>query len=461
MNSRKVKEIVKFSIHKNLQSKWFIILNVLVLISTIIMTNMKNIDTLLKNNNINLFNDNIILEIIDTEKIAIEELKKEFKEDENIEIREVDTNNYTKENITDEIIVIEINKSNEDIIKATITSKEGIAGDISSRIEKILKEVRSNEFAKLFNVDNRMLDKLNEEIKIERKMLLVEADNYETKQMIKTISTLLIYVVSIFIFTKIANEIAQEKVSKSIEYILTSVTEKEYLLAKIISIISVVLLQGIYFFIYYVIGNAINNLIAINVISDEASGVDLFGVFENIDLEIVFYLVVVFVYGLLTLILMSIIQAALSSKTTNMSEAGNTTTFLMTVTILMYFITLMLITPYTNMNWFIYLISCIPLASNYFIPAILIIGQATTLQIVISLALLIISVPVSFKICSKIFKNGVLDYKPNQKTKNKKVKKERTLIEEQEHKFLIQKYKKFSFVIRYGTYYLDCLSKFS
>lgn len=312
MNSRKVKEIVKFSIHKNLQSKWFIILNVLILISTIIMTNMKNIDTLLKNNNINLFNDNIILEIIDTEKIAIEELKKEFKEDENIEIKEVDTNNYTKENITDEIIVIEINKSNEDIIKATITSKEGIAGDISSRIDKILKEVRSNEFAKLFNVDNRMLDKLNEEIKIERKMLLVEADNYETKQMIKTISTLLIYVVSIFIFTKIANEIAQEKVSKSIEYILTSVTEKEYLLAKIISIISVVLLQGIYFFIYYVIGNAINNLIAINVISEEASGVDLFGVFENIDLEIVFYLVVVFVYGLLTLILMSIIQAALS-----------------------------------------------------------------------------------------------------------------------------------------------------
>ncbi len=285
--------------------------------------------------------------------------------------------------------------------------------------------------------------------------------DYETKQMIKTISTLLIYVVSIFIFTKIANEIAQEKVSKSIEYILTSVTEKEYLLAKIISIISVVLLQGIYFFIYYVIGNAINNLIAINVISEEASGVDLFGVFENIDLEIVFYLVVVFVYGLLTLILMSIIQAALSSKTTNMSEAGNTTTFLMTVTILMYFITLMLITPYTNMNWFIYLISCIPLASNYFIPAILIIGQATTLQIVISLGLLIISVPVSFKICSKIFKNGVLDYKPNQKIKNKKGKKERTLIEEQEHKFLIQKYKKFSFVIRYGTYYLDCLSKFS
>ena len=61
MNSRKVKEIVKFSIHKNLQSKWFIILNVLILISTIIMTNMKNIDTLLKNNNINLEN-NIINE---------------------------------------------------------------------------------------------------------------------------------------------------------------------------------------------------------------------------------------------------------------------------------------------------------------------------------------------------------------------------------------------------------------
>ena len=40
----------------------------------------------------------------------------------------------------------------------------------------------------------------------------------------------------ILVFSKIANEIAQEKVSKSIEYVLTSVTEKEYLLAKIISV---------------------------------------------------------------------------------------------------------------------------------------------------------------------------------------------------------------------------------
>ena len=64
----------------------------------------------------------------------------------------------------------------------------------------------------------------------------------------------------------------------------------------------------------------------------------------------------------------------------------------------------------------------------------MIIGQAKTWQIIVSFLLLIISIPVAFNICSKVFKNGVLDYN-NKKSKNKKVKKELTLKEEQELKF--------------------------
>ena len=40
MNNQKVKEIVKFSLQKNIQNKWFVLLNVIVLITTIAMTNV-------------------------------------------------------------------------------------------------------------------------------------------------------------------------------------------------------------------------------------------------------------------------------------------------------------------------------------------------------------------------------------------------------------------------------------
>lgn len=165
-----------------------------------------------------------------------------------------------------------------------------------------------------------------------------------------------------------------------------------------------------------------------------------------VDKDIILYLVTVFAYGILTLILMCIIQAALSSKTTNMSEAGNTVSFLMTITITVYFVTLFVITPYTKMSTILYIVSCIPLLSNYFIPAIMIIGQATPIQIIISLGLLIISIPITFKICAKIFKNGVLDYKGNKKS-NKKKKQEKSLEETEQEKILKVTFRKLGFVL--------------
>lgn len=446
MNKRKVKEIVKFSISKNLQNKWFVILNIFMLLAMIITTNLENIQNLLESQNIELFHDDIVVEIIDKENIATGKFEKAFEENEKVEVKQVEKNEYTKETIEDTTIVVELLTDSETVVKSKITSKEGVDGVVYDLILQTITEIRSEIFAKENNIPLEKLEVMDEELNIERIMLGVDAENYDTKEIIKTVSTFLIYMISIFVFSLIANEIAQEKVSKSIEYVLTSVTEKEYLLAKIISVISLIVFQAVYFVIYYMIGNLINSLINISYLNTGESA-DLLTLMSGIDKEIVLYILTVFVYGLLTLILMSIIQAAISSKTTNMSEAGNTIMLLTTITIFAYFFTLVLITPYTNMTPFIYIISCVPLLSNYFIPAIMIIGQATTLQIIASLALLIISIPVTFKICAKIFKNGVLDYNPNQKAKSKKGKIERTVKEEQEYKFKISKYRKFSFVL--------------
>ncbi len=444
---KKVKEMVKFSVSKNLQNRWFIFLNIIILVIMIITTNIENIKNFLESRNIQLFHDAITIEIIDKENIAVDAFLKHFANREKITIQEIAENNYTEETIPDTTIVVEITTSPEEIIKTVITSKEGIDGNVYNEIVNVLYEIRNSIFSQENEIALSKLQLLSQEPKVERIMLGVQADNYATKEIIKQVSTMLTYVVSILIFSKIANEIAQEKVSKSIEYILTSVSEKDYLLAKIISVIVLVLLQAIYFILYYFIGNLLNNIIHFGTNHVTGETFNMLAMMQNIDKEIIIYIITVFVYGIFTLVLMSIIQAAISSKTTTMSEAGNTILLLTTITVIAYLLTLGWITPYTNMTPIVYVISCIPLLSNYFIPAIMIIGQATPLQIIISFVLLILSIPIAFRICAKIFKNGVLDYQSKIKQRGIKHKKERNVKEEQEHKLLINRYKQYAFVI--------------
>lgn len=442
MNKQKIKEIVKFSLRKNIQNKWFVILNCLLFAIVVITLNSDNIATFLEEKNINLFDDEIKIEYIDEENLIGKVLEDAFEDYENIEVLKVNENKYTAENIENNILV-EVVSSDENILEAKIISKEGIDGDIYNRIVNSLNEIRIEIFSENNNIEKEQIENLQNGLPVERLMLGVDSENSEKKEMIEYVSTMIMYMVSIFIFSKIANDIAQEKVSKSIEYVLTSVTAREYLLAKIISTVLVVLLQGVYLLVYYFIGNLLNNLTNMSYVV--ASDLSVAEAIENLDIDLIKYILVVFVYGVLTITLMSIIQAALSSKTTSMQESGNSMMFLLTITIAVYILTFALITPYTNMSLWIYALSCIPLISNFFIPAIIIIGQAKTIQIVVSLALLIISIPVAFNICSKVFKNGVLDYKQS-KNKKKKAKKELSLLEEQEIRLQKSKVKKLGFV---------------
>ena len=444
MNSKKVREIIKFSIQKNIQSKWFIIFNIITLLVMIVSSNMNNIKDYLASKDINIFEENLKIEVIDKEKLAITQLKEIFAED-NFEIVETNENTYTKENIPDDLVLIEVSSSEENYIESKVYSKEMLDGYVYDSIEEVLTQVRSDLFSEKNEIERQELEKLNESVKMEKVMLSIDAENSETKEMIKTVSTLLIYTVSIFIFSKIANEVAQEKVSKSIEYVLTSVTEREYLLAKVTSVIGVTLIQGIYFLIYYFIGNLINNLINISNLEQVNIATNL--LVSGLDKDIVLYIITVLGYGILTLVLMSIIQAALSSKAQSMDDAGNTIGLLMTITIIAYFVALAVITPYTKMNLLLYVLSCIPLLSNYFIPAILVIGQATPVQIIVSLILLIISIPIAFNKCAVIFKNGVLDYKTVKNKKKKKVKTELSFEEQQKLDLTKKKFKSIGFII--------------
>jgi len=411
MNNTKVTEIIKFSFYKNIQNKWFILFNTLTLISLIVMLNWGTISNLFK---VNKDNEIFTLAILDNSNLVYDAFLNNFETDENFEIKKITENNYNAENIPDDFAVVEIIPDNIEGFKTSIISKEGIRIDIYEPITNLLLDIRNNILSKNYNINSNDLEILQSELSINRIMLGVDAADSDTKELIKLFSTALTYFITILIFSKLANEIAQEKQSKSSEYILTTVSAKEYLFAKIFSNIAILLIQGLLLLAYYFIAVGINNIlnIAITDLTLE-SGI----LTSTISIDIILYILALLVYNILNLILLCIIQATLSAKTSSTSEAGNTVSLLLFMTMIAYFLTLYIITPYTKVNIFIYILSCLPLLSTYFVPAMMVIGQANLWQVIISLLILIISIPITFKVCAPIFKNGILDY-----TKRKKIK---------------------------------------
>lgn len=438
MNSKKVREIIKFSFYTNIQNNWFVIFNILSLIGAILIMNWGVISTTFKGDNTP---ESLEIAILDNENLVFEKFQNDFDFGEEYELTKITENNYTAENIPDDLLIIEILPDEKEIFKTNVISKEGIKLEKFNPIKDELYEIRNQLFSEKYDISDENLTTLQTELSINRVLLSVDADNSNTKEYIKLFSSAFTYLLAVFVFSKLANEIIQEKQSKSIEYMLTTVSEKEYLFAKIFSSVAVLIIQGLFLICYYMIAVLISNLIGGAIAT---ATVDTSVLLNSVSKDVIYYILMLIVYNVLNLILLCLLQAVVASKTGSASEAGNTVSLVTFGMLIIYTLTIYIITPYSKVNLFMYIISCLPVLSAYFVPAMLVIGQAKSWQIIVSLLILIISIPIFFSWSAKSFKKGILNY-----TKSKK---QKEVDKETEQKVFMtkRKFKNFAFVIGAG-----------
>lgn len=438
MNSKKVREIIKFSFYTNIQNRWFVIFNILSLIGTIVIMNWGLISTTFKSNNTP---ESLEIAILDNENLVFEKFQDDFELGEDYKLTKITENNYTAENIPDDLLIIEVLPDEKEIFKTNVISKEGIKLEKFNPIKDELYEIRNQLFSEKYDISDENLATLQTELSINRILLSVDADNSNTKEYIKLFSSAFTYLLAVFVFSKLANEIIQEKQSKSIEYVLTTVSEKEYLFAKIFSSVAVLIIQGLFLICYYMIAVLISNLVSGAIAT---ATVDTSILLNSVSKDVVYYILMLIVYNVLNLILLCLLQAVVASKTGSSSEAGNTVSLVTFGMLIIYILTVYIITPYSKVNLFMYIISCLPVLSAYFVPAMLVIGQAKSWQIIVSLLILIISIPIFFNWSTKSFKKGILNY-----TKSKK---QKEIDKEAEQKIFItkRKFKNFAFVVGAG-----------
>ena len=365
MKNNKVLPIIKNEVERSIKNKAFVILNVLLLLVTVVGLNFNNIRAIFKNKNINLSNT-IVIYVKDEDNLAYEQIKAAFSKFDNVEIRNnKDFEKYNTEDVNAEELVkgqndvntyeLEVKKDNIHYIVATLTTQETVRQDYIDTITSTLTSIKDKMVLANSNMTKDELAVIKEDVKLDRIILNESIDTSESTEIFQLASNYIIFFILLLCLNKIANTISQEKMSKSIEYILTSISTKEYMISKVLSIALIVVAQFIFEIAYFLIGIMISYLIT--KVGANIDGVQTVNASMFISGRVIGYFAITFVYMCLTTFIQGVIQSVMSAKTTNIQEAGNATLVLLTLNLVLYSVVTFMVTPIKAVSVFAYILS--------------------------------------------------------------------------------------------------------
>ena len=414
MKNSKIVAIIKNDIERSIKNKWFVILNLLLLIITVVLLNFNSIKSLFLKEDETLIDNSTTIYVRDLENIAYDKIAKSFENDINVDVEKTENiEQYNNDNLDTNIILVDVHSDNVEYINASIIYKDGTNDEYVTKIESTINSIKDTMISENKNLTLQEIEQIKQDVSIDINVI-ENTQNTANENGMYFISNYLILFILLLCLSKIANTISQEKMSKSIEYILTSITTKQYIISKVLSICFTVIIQFVFIVAYVIVALMISTLLN-NVNVSGYSDVNNISLATFINSDVIIYFLMTIVFMCLTVFLQGVIQCIMSAKTTSVQEAGNATFLLITINLILY----MAVTVFSsNTNIVGYIISVIPMASMYFIPSMYILGQANWLQIIIALIILITSVPLSLILAQKPFKNAILDFSPK---KNKKI----------------------------------------
>ena len=411
-------------IKRKVNTKTFKIVNIILILAIPILI---NIDTIIKffggdfdtatevyiNDETNNLYDTFINTFEQTESFTISQTDIEFKK---LEESKEDLENDIKEDESKNIILT-IKSDEENILTAELTAYDEIDSGLEQRILNTLNTIRMNIAIQQSNISAEELANIYKSVEISKVMLNTEYD--EAAENIKTFSYTLIpifiipfFLIVIFVIQMIGAEINEEKTSKSMEIIISSVSPKTHFISKMVTVNAFVLLQSILMLIYGAIGLIIRSKINGTGII-ESFGINLNQVGEMISTssllqEVMLALPLIIILLVLSIIAYSLLAGILASMTTSIEDYQQLQTPMMILIMVGYYLALMA-SGFENAT-FITVFSIIPFISALLAPVLLIMGQIGITEIIISIVLLIIVIGLFFKYGIRVYKVGILNY---------------------------------------------------
>lgn len=407
--------LIKQSLKKKMDTKWFKIVNVLICLLLIGVINIDKIINVFGGDfkdtvNIYLTGDNNYLEGFNAYFLTN---KKILNDERTYEIAySTDSVDTLKEKIADtNDIVVNINLDSTEYLKADIISYNKIDTITYNLLSASLTGMKTSMALNYNGLSSEEMAKITSPISINR---VVTNEKEITASEDATNMSLIVFLVPFFMLIvllvqMIGAEINDEKTTRGMEIIISNVPAKVHLLTKITSSSIFVILQSLLLFTYSIIGILIHGGLSLgsgksNIIGSLVESLKISGTFDILlkgaPILIIIFLLSFFIYATLA--------GVLASMTTSSEDFQQLQTPLMIVLMLGYYIGIM--ASAFKGSIFIRIISYLPFLSSMVAPITYILGETSLIDLVISALILFISCLVLFKYGIRVYKVGILNY---------------------------------------------------
>lgn len=411
--------LTKYSLGKKIKSKWFVVVNIIILLVISVLINMDSIIKLFggdfNNNEEILVIDNIgVLETFkDIYAINNEYLKSETKY--SIEEYKEGYDNAIEEiKDTDKILIV-IDKDETNYITSKLITNSSMDTITYTIISNTLDSVKREEVLKSYNITKEMYEKIESKVEVER--IILDSENKDDNMLtnlVVTIITMPFFFLTVYLVQMIGAEINEEKSTKSMEIIISNVSAKTHFISKIISSNVFVLIQGALLIIYCIIGIIIRYFVSGSIINSLpvelttlGSTLSSSGIMDNIKIALPLMLLLL----IITLFAYSIVSGVLASVTTNMEDYQQIQTPIVLILLAGFYLSSL--ASIFKGSIFIKVASYLPFISSLLAPTMYTLGEFSLFDMLISILLMVVTILLLMKYGFRIYKVGILNYSDN------------------------------------------------
>lgn len=424
--TNKLKYLTKLSLDKKIKTKWFLIANIILLV---IIAGIINIDSIIKffGGDFDKKKEIIVIDNASCYDAFVKTFDSTREYLDTLKDAKITKYDKDKESLYDDIkkkdkILLVINDDSTNFINVEMITKSNIDNTTYQVITTILNSIKKDKALSYYGVSNEILDHISSYVDVKRTKLDDEESVDEMMELVmSTIFPIVIlpfFTLTMFLVQMIGAEINEEKTTRGMEIIISNVSPKVHFLSKIISGNVFVLLQGLLLVVYLLIGIFIRyistgvlvnggNILSGGVgsyVNKITSSLELTGVLDKMQIIIPITLILMVV----TFIAYSLVAGILASMTTNMEDYQQVQTPIMVISFISYYLSVA--AAMFKGSIFIKVLSFIPFFSALLAPSLLVLGQITIVDAIISILLTVGLIFVLVKYGLRIYKVGILNY---------------------------------------------------
>lgn len=420
----KLKFLIKQSLKKKIDTKWFKVANIIILVLLIGIVNIDRVISFFGGD----FENKTKIYVIDKAN-AYHSFETNFNTMAN---SLDDLGNYELENTSESVETLKEKIKEEDsmILTISLSETEYLTADVISfdpigtiseqLLQSSLNNIKSMYVLQNSGISESEMEALVNPISLNKEVTNPDLDEFAEGRDIVSGGLVIVLIVPFFLLVTMLTqmmgaEINDEKSTRSMEIIISNVSPKVHFTSKIISSTLFVLLQALALVVDVFIALVIRKLITSSSIMGVSSEVTDF-VSETLTmvkntgvLELLIkgfpIILLLFIFSFLAY---AIVAGVLASMTTNMEDYQQLQTPLMILLMIGYYIASM--ATVFDGSLFVKVISYIPILSFLVAPTIYLLGQISLLELTLSTILCGLVTYLLFYFGLRVYKVGILNY---------------------------------------------------